>query len=85
MTLKTLTDGRTVDLDGARVWQDDTYEQDGHVVSRSTRNAWDRESLYLVAGIGYVLCESQWCGTDEMYTAVSEEWAQGWLRSQGHV
>ena len=73
------------DLDRAEKFPEDTRWDGNNMVSVATGSEFDHESLYRTASGWYVLHTwSQWQGSKETWTRVSDETAFDWLLKNGY-
>lgn len=75
-----LDDGGWFDLDRAERYEEDTYHDGHHSISRATGTQWEHETLHRTAGGQYVLrAWSQWQGSHDWWIRVSRQQAAEWL------
>ncbi len=80
-----LTDdsGKWFDGDKTIDFSEDTDWNGNNYISKATGSQWDHQRLHYTKGGSWVLWESsQWQGSTDRYTEVSEEAAVQWLISQ---
>ncbi len=87
MRRQALTDGsgRWFDLDRAECWDEDTWWNGQHRVSRATGSEWDHERLYRTAGGRWVRHRwSAWVGVPDRWEELTSAEAAQWLVTNGH-
>ena len=77
--------GKWFDYDRAQHFPEDTRWDGSNHISVATGSQWDHESLQRTASGWYVLHSwSQWQGSREAWTRVSDETAFDWLLKNGY-
>ena len=87
MKRRVLTDGSGswFDLDTAEAFDEATRWDGNNHISLVTGSQWDHECLYRTASGRWVLNHwSQWQGSSESWTEVSNSEAATWLVTNGH-
>lgn len=80
-----LSDGGWFDAETAVEFQESTWWNGSNHISAATQDQWLHEKLFFTRGGTWVLnCWSQWQGTPERYSRITERKAVAWLISQGH-
>jgi len=82
-----LTDGsgRWFDCDRAERFEEDTYWDGSNLRSKATGERFDHETLYRTAGGRWILQHwSQWQGSVDSWTEISNQEAAAWLVRNGH-
>lgn len=80
-----LTDGsgRWFDFQAAEKFEENTYHNGSNFISKATGSQWHHENLFLTASGRWILNTwSNYQGTPETYTEISEQEAARWFSKQ---
>jgi hypothetical protein len=80
MKRQAICDGRWFDIDAATVFKEDTWFNGHNNISSATGSQWEHESLWRTASGKWILNHwSQYQGSAESWTEISNEEAARWL------
>ncbi len=82
MRRQALTDssGKWFDIEAAEEFNEDSWWDGSNHISRATGSQTEHETLYRTAGKKWILRSwSQWQGTSETWTCITDEEAAKWL------
>lgn len=85
MGRQALDDGRWFNTGKAEKFEESTFWNGNNHISRATRTQWDHEALYRTKGGRWILHSwSQWQGSRESWSEISNDEAARWLVKNEH-